>query len=357
MEGRRIAHPRGKVLGGSSSINGMIFQRGNPLDYERWAGDSGMQGWDYAHCLPYFKRMETCLAGADTWRGGSGPLMLERGPATNPLFEAFFAAAGDAGLSAGQRPGYRQEGFAKFDRNIHRGRRLSAARAYLHHHASPEPRRTHAGARDVGEVRGSASRRHRVRAGGKRAALGPHRRSDSLRWRHQHAADTAALRRRERALARVLKRSRRRGPAGRRRQPAGSSRGVRPVRKPPARVRRSGISWPKKFGVGVQWLLQRKGSGRRTTSKLAASAAATRTSTIKPECFTSCRWRSGTTDRSPLPVTATRCTWDRCTPMRAAPSVSGRRIHAASGIAVQLLRPRTRTAANGWRRFASRAGY
>ena len=70
MEGRRIAHPRGKVLGGSSSINGMIFQRGNPLDYERWAGDSGMQGWDYAHCLPYFKRMETCLAGADTWRGG-----------------------------------------------------------------------------------------------------------------------------------------------------------------------------------------------------------------------------------------------------------------------------------------------
>ncbi|MFB3738422.1 MAG: GMC family oxidoreductase N-terminal domain-containing protein, partial [Candidatus Velamenicoccus archaeovorus] len=62
MHGRRISHARGKVLGGSSSINGMIFQRGNPLDYERWASGPGMQTWDYAHCLPYFKRMETCLA-------------------------------------------------------------------------------------------------------------------------------------------------------------------------------------------------------------------------------------------------------------------------------------------------------
>jgi len=65
MGGRRIYHARGKVLGGSSSINGMIFQRGNPLDYERWGADPGMGSWDYAHCLPYFKRMESCLAGAD----------------------------------------------------------------------------------------------------------------------------------------------------------------------------------------------------------------------------------------------------------------------------------------------------
>ena len=64
MGGRRIYHARGKVLGGSSSINGMIFQRGNPMDYERWAADPGMETWDYAHCLPYFKRMETCLAAA-----------------------------------------------------------------------------------------------------------------------------------------------------------------------------------------------------------------------------------------------------------------------------------------------------
>ncbi|MDP3967045.1 MAG: choline dehydrogenase [Nocardioides sp.] len=133
MGGRRIFHARGKVLGGSSSINGMIFQRGNPLDFERWAADAGMESWDYAHCLPYFKRMETCLAGADTWRGGSGPLVLERGPATSPLFGAFFEAAQQAGHPlTDDVNGYRQEGFAPFDRNVHRGRRLSAARAYLH---------------------------------------------------------------------------------------------------------------------------------------------------------------------------------------------------------------------------------
>ena len=133
MNGRRIYHARGKVLGGSSSINGMIFQRGNPLDYERWGAEPGMESWDYLHCLPYFKRMETCLAGADDWRGGAGPLVLERGPAENPLFAAFFQAAQDAGYPlTDDVNGYRQEGFARFDRNIHRGRRLSASRAYLH---------------------------------------------------------------------------------------------------------------------------------------------------------------------------------------------------------------------------------
>ena len=92
-----------------------------------------MESWDYAHCLPYFKRMETCLAGADQWRGGSGPLVLERGPATSPLFGAFFEAVQQAGHPlTDDVNGYRQEGFAAFDRNVHRGRRLSAARAYLH---------------------------------------------------------------------------------------------------------------------------------------------------------------------------------------------------------------------------------
>ena len=133
MKSRRLFHPRGKVLGGSSSINGMVFQRGNPLDYERWAADPGMSEWDYAHCLPYFKRMETCLAGPDEYRGATGPLLVERGPATNPLFAAFFKAAEQAGhVLVDDVNGYRQEGFATFDRNIHRGRRLSAARAYLH---------------------------------------------------------------------------------------------------------------------------------------------------------------------------------------------------------------------------------
>src|SRR5215204_5215651 len=135
MNGRRIYHARGKVLGGSSSINGMIFQRGNPLDYERWATDPGMAHWDHAHCLPYFKRMEDCLAATDDdpYCGRGGPLVVERAPATSPLFQAMF----DAVPQAGYEPttdvnGYRQEGFAAFDRNIHHGRRLSAARAYLH---------------------------------------------------------------------------------------------------------------------------------------------------------------------------------------------------------------------------------
>ena len=135
MNGRKIYHARGKVLGGSSSINGMIFQRGNPLDYERWGADPGMETWDYAHCLPYFKRMESCLAAdrKDEFRGHAGPLVLERGPATSPLFGAFFEAVQQAGYElTDDVNGYRQEGFAPFDRNIHNGRRLSAARAYLH---------------------------------------------------------------------------------------------------------------------------------------------------------------------------------------------------------------------------------
>jgi choline dehydrogenase len=138
MGGRRVFHARGKVLGGSSSINGMIFQRGNPMDFERWAGDPGLEHWDYAHCLPYFKRMETRLledgtTGADAWRGGSGPLVTERGPANSPLFGAFLEAVQQAGFPlTDDVNGYRQEGFTKFDRNVHRGRRLSAARAYLH---------------------------------------------------------------------------------------------------------------------------------------------------------------------------------------------------------------------------------
>ena len=176
LKGRRVFHARGKVLGGSSSINGMIFQRGNPLDYERWGREPGMEDWDYLHCLPYFKRMENCLAGADDWRGGEGPLKLERGPATNPLFDAFFRAAVEAGYHlTDDVNGYRQEGFARFDRNVYRGRRLSAARAYLHpvRHRKNLTVRTLAlgtrvrfeGKRAIGVDYERARRRHSVGAG------------------------------------------------------------------------------------------------------------------------------------------------------------------------------------------------
>lgn len=135
MGGRRVYHARGKLLGGSSSINGMIFQRGNPLDYERWATDPGMETWSFAHCLPYFRRMEDCTAAApdDPFRGHGGPLGLERGPASSPLFRAWFEAGQQAGYAwTDDVNGYRQEGVGPFDRNIRRGRRISAARAYLH---------------------------------------------------------------------------------------------------------------------------------------------------------------------------------------------------------------------------------
>ncbi|MBG9344989.1 choline dehydrogenase [Corynebacterium diphtheriae] len=135
MNGRRIYHARGKVLGGSSSINGMIFQRGNPMDYEKWGALPGMQNWDFKHVLPYFNKMETAL-GADAndpRRGHTGPLKLTRGPATTPLFQVFFRSVQEAGYNlTNDVNGYRQEGFAPFDRNILKGKRLSAARAYLH---------------------------------------------------------------------------------------------------------------------------------------------------------------------------------------------------------------------------------
>jgi choline dehydrogenase len=135
MDGRKVYHARGKIMGGSSSINGMIVQRGNPLDYERWAADPGMESWDFAHCLPYFKKLENALAASedDPWRGKRGPLTMTRGPATNPLFGAFFEAVQEAGYPiTPDVNGFQQEGFARFDANLYRGRRLSAARAYLH---------------------------------------------------------------------------------------------------------------------------------------------------------------------------------------------------------------------------------
>ena len=135
MNGRRVYHARGKLLGGSSSINGMIFQRGNPMDYEKWADNPGMEHWDFAHCLPYFKKMETATGADpdDPLRGHNGPLYLSRGPATNPLFQALFKSVQEAGYNlTNDVNGYRQEGFAPFDRNIRHGKRWSAARAYLH---------------------------------------------------------------------------------------------------------------------------------------------------------------------------------------------------------------------------------
>ncbi len=130
----RLMHcPRGKVLGGSSSINGMIFVRGHPADFDCWADDYGLPDWCYASCLPFFRKSETCVQGDPRYRGQAGPLAISRGAATSPLFRAWFAAAEQAGHArTGDFNGADQEGTGIFDCTIHRGKRQSTSRAYLH---------------------------------------------------------------------------------------------------------------------------------------------------------------------------------------------------------------------------------
>ncbi|MGB3312821.1 MAG: choline dehydrogenase [Albidovulum sp.] len=133
LNGRRIAFFRGKALGGSSTINGMVYVRGNPGDFDHWAEQPGLEHWSYRNCLPYFRRSETYSGGGDAYRGDSGPLHVSRGVPESQLYQMFLAAALEAGHPATEDVnGYRQEGFGYFDATIHEGRRESASRAYLH---------------------------------------------------------------------------------------------------------------------------------------------------------------------------------------------------------------------------------
>ena len=129
--GRSLVTPRGKVLGGSSSINGMVYVRGHARDYDHWS-ESGARGWAYADVLPYFKRMENSQGGQEGWRGTSGPLYIQRGKRDNPLFHAFVEAGQQAGFEVTEDyNGEKQEGFGPMEQTIHNGRRWSAANAYL----------------------------------------------------------------------------------------------------------------------------------------------------------------------------------------------------------------------------------
>ncbi|KIC50803.1 choline dehydrogenase [Tateyamaria sp. ANG-S1] len=135
LGGRRLVCPRGKVVGGSSSINGMVYVRGHALDYDHWA-ESGADGWAYADVLPYFKRMEAWdgngHGGDPAWRGKDGPLHVTRGPRRNPLFQAFVDAGQQAGYEVtDDYNGQKQEGFGPMEQTVHNGRRWSAANAYL----------------------------------------------------------------------------------------------------------------------------------------------------------------------------------------------------------------------------------
>jgi len=131
LNNRRITAPRGKVIGGSSSINGMVYVRGHAEDYNRWE-ELGANGWAYADVLPYFKRMEHSHGGEEGWRGTDGPLHVQRGVLKNPLFHAFIDAGKQAGFETTEDyNGSKQEGFGLMEQTIHRGRRWSAANAYL----------------------------------------------------------------------------------------------------------------------------------------------------------------------------------------------------------------------------------
>ncbi|MBX9452214.1 MAG: choline dehydrogenase [Mesorhizobium sp.] len=131
LGGRVLATPRGKVIGGSSSINGMVYVRGHARDFDHWA-DEGAAGWAYADVLPYFKRMENSHGGEDGWRGHDGPLHVQRGPQKNPLYSAFVEAGQQAGFQlTPDYNGAKQEGFGPMEQTIHKGRRWSVANAYL----------------------------------------------------------------------------------------------------------------------------------------------------------------------------------------------------------------------------------
>lgn len=132
--GGRVMHlPRGRVLGGSSSINGMVYIRGNALDYDRWAKeDLALSDWDYSHCLPYFIKSESREGGGNEYHGDSGPQMVSRGQMANPLFSAFVDAAQQAGYPYTEdMNGYQQEGFGPMDRTTGNGIRQSTAVGYL----------------------------------------------------------------------------------------------------------------------------------------------------------------------------------------------------------------------------------
>lgn len=131
LGGRILATPRGKVIGGSSSINGMVYVRGHARDYDHWA-EQGATGWSFADVLPYFKRMEDSHGGEDGWRGKGGPLHVQRGARTNPLYAAFIEAGRQAGFElTDDYNGAKQEGFGPMEQTIRNGQRWSAANAYL----------------------------------------------------------------------------------------------------------------------------------------------------------------------------------------------------------------------------------
>src|SRR2546429_349601 len=190
LGGRRLHTPRGKVLGGSSSINGLVYVRGNPLDFEGWERE-GAAGWGYRDVLPYFKRAERRAGGGDEYRGAEGPLATRRGRLENPLNAAWLEASCQAGYAlTADMNGFRQEGFGEMDMTVGGGRRCSAANAYLRP-AMGRPNlsvRTHALATSLSR----STRRCRSGAGPSLACAGSSPRTASARATTSRPAASSA---------------------------------------------------------------------------------------------------------------------------------------------------------------------
>ena len=254
----------GRLLGGSSSINAMVFQRGHPSDYDRWGAEEGMSTWDYAHCLPYFQRLETSDIGeSGAVRGYNGPQRLERGPVTNPLFQTFFEAAQEAGLSA--HPGHqrhRTRGFTAWERTIDRGRACRWRGSFLHRPCGAPPRGPHGLLRHQAAVRRQSASRPSLRATGPAAA------SRSRRARSSWPAACSTPRSSASSPASGCRRARcARHPGGRR--PARASaehleddmvaklQQSAPSRSPSTRSATGGAG----RSIGLEWLFTNRGHG------------------------------------------------------------------------------------------------
>ncbi|MDH5531483.1 MAG: FAD-dependent oxidoreductase, partial [Paracoccaceae bacterium] len=173
LNGRRIPTPRGRVVGGSSSINSMVYMRGHPDDFNRWERDHGLAGWGFADCLPYFKAAESYDQGADDWRGSTGLLKVTRTDHPDPLYDAFLEAGAQAGQgSSSDLNGKYPEGVARYDATKSHNRRCSAATAFL----TPALGRTNFKLQTGANVENLETHGHRVEGvtfqfGGKRQAV------------------------------------------------------------------------------------------------------------------------------------------------------------------------------------------
>ena len=234
MNGRKVYHARGKVLGGSSSINGMIFQRGNPLDYERWAADPGMEHVGL-RALPAVLQADgeharlAAVRRVPRTQRAAGP---RAGTGDEPAVRRLLRGRAAGRLPAHHRRERRAPGGLRAVRPQHppRAAALGRARVPAPRDGPPEPRRHDARVRHEDPVRGEPRRRRGVHEGPRRAAAGARRRGRALRRRHQLPADAAALRRRQRRGSEGARRHAGRRPARRRRAHAGPPRGLHPVR-------------------------------------------------------------------------------------------------------------------------------